>query len=976
MIGRPSTGDRRHHHTAENVTMTRPGYLYRIVFVLLYVATTTLSPLPGQAPARTAASACISTDWPSSRSDLSPDPSLVRGTLANGLRYVLKENREPRNRVAAYLDIQAGSLHETDAQRGYAHFLEHMLFNGTTNFKPGELVEYFQSIGMSFGGDINARTSFDETVYHVILPDASRPQLEKGFTVLADYARGALLLEKEVERERGVILSERRARDSAEYRTYVAGSEFALRGTRMPQRMPIGVEETLQKADSNLLKRFYNEWYRPENMILVVVGDFRTGDVEPLVREIFGRLAAAETVPECPDFGSLRHKGMEAFYHYEAELGKSEVSIESLWDTRKKDDSRALQEEEQRKYAAALILRYRLQRLQERPDTPFSGAFYGADEMFDRLGYAVLSAEARPGKWREALRLLEHTLRQALTYGVSQAEIDRVRKEIKAKLDEAVLTAATKDSKAIANDIIRHLNENRVFMSPQQELDLYAPMLAKMDVEAVNATLRASWANDSRLIALTGDTRLDEKTATQEIVTVFRKATEEHIDAAATGARTTFPYLETPTAAAPKEVIPFGEIEAERLVFANGVAVNLKRTEFKKNEVMLELHAGSGKLGEPKPGLALVTEGVVNGSGSGTLTRTELDEVLAGSTVGATFKVGESSFIWTGKAIRTETELLFQLLHTLTVDPGLRPDIFDRIKRDLRQSYRGLERDVDGGMQFQVLPFLAGGNPKFGMPPWSVVDQVGLDDIRQWLLPELTGGPLEVSIVGDFERDEVVRLASIYFGGLPPRQGKGAAAEPVHFPAGKTLTAKVDSSIAKSILVIAWPTDDFWDIHRNRRLHMLAAVLDDRLRKAIRERLGATYSPEVFSSASRVYPHYGMLMVQMVVEPGQEKKVGDEVLRIADDLRRGGVTGEELERAKAPMLTALKDAVRTNGYWLTSVLTQSTAHPQQLTWPLSILSDFKAVTAADLGALAAKYLVNDKAAKAWVVPVPGNNGRK
>ena len=952
------------------------GYLYRIVFVLVYVVATFLPPSVGPADARTAAIECLSVGWPSSRSDLAPDPSLVRGTLANGLRYVLKENREPHNRVAAYLDIQAGSLHETDEQRGYAHFLEHMLFNGSTNFKPGELVEYFQSIGMSFGGDINARTSFDDTVYHIILPDADRSQLEKGFTVLADYARGALLLEQEVERERGVILSERRARDSAEYRTYVAGSAFALRGTRIPDRIPIGVEETLQKADRKLLKQFYDQWYRPENMILVVVGDFRSTEVEPLVQKIFGGLAAAETVPACPDFGRLQHQGAESFYHYEEELGKSEVSIESLWDTQKKDDSRALQQEELHRHAAALVLRYRLQRLQERPDTPFSQAVYSAGEMFDRIGYAVLSAEARPGKWREALRLLEHTLRQALTYGVSQAELQRVKKEIKADLEKAVLTAATKDSKDVANDIIRHLNENRVFMSPQQELELYGPMLAAMDVKAVNDALRASWANDSRLIALTGDTRLDGKTATAEILAVFRQAAQERIDAAAGSAEISFPYLDKPAAGVPKEIIAFGEIAAERLVFANGVTVNLKRTDFKKNEIMVEIHTGSGKLGEPKPGLALLTEGVVNGSGSGTLSQTELDEVLAGSTVGAMFKVGEGSFVWSGKAIRKEPERLFQLLHTLTVDPGLRPEIFDRVKRDLRQSYQGLERDVDGAMQFQVLPFLADGNPKFGMPPWPVVDQVGLDDIRQWLLPEMTSGPLEISIVGDFERDEVVRLASIYFGSLPPRQGKGAEAGRIDFPVGKMLTAEVDSSIDKSILLIAWPTDDFWDIQRNRRLHMLASVLDDRLRKDIREKLGATYSPQVFSSASRVYPHYGMLMVQMVVQPGQEKKVGDAVLRITDDLRRGGVTEEELERAKAPMLTSLKDAVRTNGYWLSSVLTQSTAHPQQLTWPLSILSDFKAVTSAEIGALAEKYLINDKAATAWVVPVPGANGRK
>ncbi|MBB5346333.1 insulinase family protein [Desulfoprunum benzoelyticum] len=956
--------------------MKLPGYIQRFVFVVVLCTVALLPPFVGPAEARTAAIECLSVGWPSSRSDLQPDPSLVRGTLPNGLRYVLKENKEPRNRVAAYLDIQAGSLHETDEQRGYAHFLEHMLFNGTTNFKPGELVEYFQSIGMSFGGDINARTSFDDTVYHLILPDADRAQLEKGFAVLADYGRGALLLEREVERERGVILSERRARDSAEYRTYVAGSEFALRGTRMPERMPIGVEETLQKADRKLLKQYYDQWYRPENMILVVVGDFRSTEVEPLVQRIFGGLAAAATVPACPDFGSLQHQGVEAFYHYEEELGKSEVSIESLWNTSEKNDSRALQEEELRKHAAALIVRHRLQRLQERPDTPFSQAFYSAGEMFERIGYAVLSAEARTGKWREALRLLEHTLRQALIYGVSEAELDRVKKEIKANLEKSVLTAATRDSKNIANDIIRHLNQNRVFMSPQQELELYGPILAAMDVEAVNDALRASWANDSRLIALTGNTRLDDKTATAEILAAFRQAAQEHLDAAAGTAEISFPYLDKPEGAAPKEVIPFKEIAAERLVFANGVTVNLKRTEFKKNEVLVEIHSGSGRLGEPKPGLALLTEGVVNGSGTGTLSRTELDEVLAGSTVGAKFKVGESSFIWSGKAISKETELLFQLLHTLTVDPGLRPDIFDRVKRDLRQTYQGMERDVDGAMQFRILPFLAGDNPKFGMPPWSVVDKVGIEDIRRWLLPEMVGGPLEISIVGDVERDEVVRLTSTYFGGLPPRQGKGVEADRIDFPVGKMLTATVDSSIDKSILLIAWPTDDFWDIHRNRRLHMLASVLDDRLRKVIREKLGATYSPQVFSSASRVYPHYGMLMVQMVVQPGQEKKVGDEVLRIADDLRRGGVTEEELERAKAPMMTSLKDAVRSNGYWLSSVLTQSTAHPQQLTWPLSILSDFKAVTSADLAALADKYLVNDKAATAWVVPVPGTNGRQ
>lgn len=537
-----------------------------------------------------------------------------------------------------------------------------------------------------------------------------------------------------------------------------------------------------------------------------------------------------------------------------------------------------------------------------------------------------------------------------------------------------MLTAATRDSKEVANDIIRHFNDNKVFMSPEQQRDLYRPMLAALTLAEVNASLAATWAGDSRLIALTGNTRLEEATASETIRTAYDQAAGEAVDAAAGLSAATFPYLPEPAAGRTEAVIPFAEIGAERLVFANGVTVNLKKTDFDKNEVLAEVHIGSGKLSEPRPGLALLASGVVNGSGSGALSRSDFDEVLAGSTVGAMFKVGESSFVWAGKSISSETERLFQVLHTLVVDPGFRPDIFERVKRDLQQAYQGMERNVEGVMQFKVQPFLAGGDPRFGMPPWSEVEKATLEEVRRWLEPELRDGRIEVTVVGDFDRQQVASLAARYFGGLAKRHKPPAKVEPVTFPAGQKLEAEVQSSIDKSLIVVAWPTDDFWDIHRTRRLHMLAAVLDDRLRKVVREKLGATYSPDVFSSSSRVYPHYGMLTVQMDVEPGKEQAVVDEVLRIADDLRRQGVTAEELERAKAPMLTSLKDAVRTNGYWLSSVLTLSTVYPQQLTWPTTILSDFGAVTVQEVDALADRYLQGDKAARAFVVPA-GRDGR-
>jgi zinc protease len=199
---------------------------------------------------------CFAISWPHETSDLAPDPTLQFGRLANGLRYVLRQHDEPRNRTAAYLGVLAGSLHEEEQQRGLAHFLEHMLFNGTTHFPPGTLIDYFQSIGMSFGGDTNALTAYDRTVYKIILPRSGREDLDRGLLVLSDFAGGALLTEEEVDQERGVIMAEMIARDSAGFRAWVAESAFTLRGTRLAQRMPIGDPAVLRQAGPEQLRDF------------------------------------------------------------------------------------------------------------------------------------------------------------------------------------------------------------------------------------------------------------------------------------------------------------------------------------------------------------------------------------------------------------------------------------------------------------------------------------------------------------------------------------------------------------------------------------------------------------------------------------------------------------------------------------------------------------------------------------------------
>ena len=308
------------------------------------------------------------------------------------------------------------------------------------------------------------------------------------------------------------------------------------------------------------------------------------------------------------------------------------------------------------------------------------------------------------------------------------------------------------------------------------------------------------------------------------------------------------------------------------------------------------------------------------------------------------------------------------MLQARLADPVVREDIYKRAMQGFEQMYGQMTSDVSGAMQLSGESFLAGGNKSFGLPSWQEFAVLQPEQIRSWVTPAILSGALEVSLVGDFDRQQVRELATTYLAPLAKRERGQATVEQLHFPAGESLQLTVGSSVDKAMLVVAWPTADFWDIERTRRLYLLTEVFSDRLRKIIREKLGAAYSPQVFNRPSRIYPGYGVLRAQLIVAPDQIELLSREVVQVAADLWKSGVTEEELERAKAPMLTSLKDMVRTNGYWLHSVLALSSRYPQQLEWPATILSGFESVTREQLSVLAREYLDPVKAAKVMIVP--------
>ncbi|MFW2364996.1 MAG: M16 family metallopeptidase [Desulforhopalus sp.] len=916
---------------------------------------------------------CLDNKWPSERSDLKPDPSLKRGKLDNGLRYIIKENREPENRVAVYLNIQAGSLHEEDNQRGLAHFLEHLMFNGSINFPPGSLIDFFQSIGMNFGGDTNAHTSYDETVYHIILPGGGEDDLDAGLLVMSDYARGALLLEEEIDRERGVIIAERRARDSAGYRVHVAESSFAFRGTKYPLRRPIGDKQVIKKADQGLLRSFYDSWYRPENMSVVVVGDADPEIVAGFIKKHFEKLVASGPKPECPDFGLLIHQEVEPFYIHEPELGKVDVSLETFWNKNTENDSIQLQKKELLQYIGNKVMGYRLEQLLEGDNLPFSVARYHAGDIINRIGYGSIAAQTDHHGWRDSLRLIEQTLRQALQYGFKSHEVVRAKEEILADLEARVISEPSQDSRRIARRIIHHLNNNRVYLSPVQEQKLYEPIVSQIGASDVNRAFRQVWNRNSRLISVTGDAEI-EGDSSAEIEKAYYGSLSKKVVPVADTASNTFPYLEPPKDESKPHEIVRDDNGIKRLVFQNGLVVNLKQTDYSKGRFLLSANFGRGKQVGLSPGIAMIAENVINGSGSGRLSKSVLDAIFAGTSIDISFHARDSVFSWTGSGLVKDFELFTQLLYTLLMDPGVRRNVFSRVMNRYELMYQKMDREIEGADALQIQPFLASYNEHFGLPAWEELETIRYDDLNKWVQSFVKAENLEISVVGDINPDEVGALLTKYFGGVNVAGLEDSPRKPVHFPSGQSLDVKVSTTIDKALITVAWPTADFWDIRRTRRLQLLASVFRDRLRKSIRENLGVSYSPNVSSFGSKAYRDYGYIKTQMVVQPGREDEVINEILKISEKIRVQGVSVDEMIRAREPMITALTGTVKTNRYWLHSVMSLSSKFPAQLEWPKNLLSDYKSVSVEEMNWLAATYLDNSKAAIVRVSPADDQIG--
>jgi zinc protease len=912
-------------------------------------------------------------DFPQDESDVPPDPAAHFGILHNGIRYVVIANHEPRDRASLRFLVGAGSLNEKDDQQGLAHFLEHMAFKGSTNYPAGTLIERLQRMGMSFGADTNASTGYERTLYLLEMPDTKPATLVEGLSIFADYAGGLTLGKDLIDSERGVILSEKRDRDSVDFRTYVAEMNFLLPDSLISKRVPIGQIDIIKEAKRDRFADFYDTWYRPKKITVIAVGDFDPAAVEVQIKEEFSGLKARAPGRPDPGLGTVvAPLGLRTDFHPEPEAPAVQIDIETVMPYRRESDTAAVRMTHLKRDLAFGMLNRRFAILSRKESAPFTEASASAGEEYFFLRAAEVQLVSKPENWQKALSAGEQELRRALTYGFQPAELKEIVANFRNELEQAAKGAATRRSNKLANKIADTVVRKKVFTSPAQDLAFYGAALDKITVDDCQEALRQSWAPRGRDIFVSGNLTLENPD--RAITAAFETSRAVAVWPLAQITTDKFPYGDfgpTGQLASEKQIEDLGITEIR---FANGVRLNLKKTDFEAHKIHVSVRVGSGKLTEPaksEPGISQLADATFSAGGLGKLGIDDLQRVLAGKTVGFEFKVADDAFDFGGSTDGPDLPLELQLIAAYLTDAGYRTEALWTARKKIPQTYRTLDHTPEGVIETKISRLLASGDPRFGMPAEADVMARNLGELKAWLTPQFANGSIEIALAGDFDPKIAIDAVARTFGALPMRGAKPEYTEErrVVFPRDPLVSnLTVRTEIPKGLVFEVWPTTDGRDVNVARRLGLLGAIFSDRLRLKIRNEMSGAYSPEAVSSTGTVYAGYGSMDVYVSVDPAMADKVAQTVLSIADDLWKHGVTADELERAKEPVLTSIKESARTNDYWLEAVLSRAQEEPQRLDWARTRSEDFAKITKADIDALAAKYLDPARAFRFEVVP--------
>ncbi len=904
--------------------------------------------------------------WPQEESDFKPDPNVRYGVLANGMHYALMRNTEPENTASIRLRIAAGSLQETESQRGLAHFLEHMAFNGSKHFAEGEAVKALQRKGLAFGPHTNAHTGLQETAYLLELPSVDESTMDTALRFMRDVADGLTLDQGAIDRERGVILSEERQGDSPERRAFNARWKAIYTGHVAAERLPIGDMQVVRTATRELLADFYNRYYRPERATLVLVGQFDLDAMEARVKAGFGdwqRGAQSDG-----SYGKIDHPPLRAMKHVEPNLPDDAV-INWISNPDDAPDTSANRRERDIRELALAVLNRRLGRVGRETDAPFVSAQASRGVLRGVATIATLSVNARPGHWAQALAAAEQELRRTLQYGVRQDEVDREISVLKTQLDDAAAKADTRYNKALADAISDNLNERRVLTHPRDDVGIFDRTVQGLSAATVTESLRRVFEDEPSLIFVSSSQTIQG--GDEGVRSAYLSAHNVAVAADADLKAKPFPYTSFGTRGSVASRQEVADLGVTLVRFANGVRLNIKPTNFEKDTIGVKVRFAGGYLALPRRSAGLywaLPFSFVEG-GMNKLTAEELDQTLAGRTAGADLSLDESTFELAGDTNGRDLNLQLQLLAAYATDAAYRGQGLARLQGAAENFFKQYSSSPGRVLAREIGAIIRSGDGRWRFPNLGELQAIAMGDVKAVLDPALRGAPVEITIVGDVSVDTAIEAVANTFGALPQRRGDDHTGRDVHFPTKRERLQFVHEGRSdQSVAYVGWAAPDFPSNPRlARTIVLMREMIKVRLNDEFREKQGATYSPFASSWASGSIPGYGFVSAGSETPPAQVDAFYETIDRIAKELRDGAFDEDLITRARKPIIeTAQKDR-HSNNFWANAL-----ANAQTRSWTIpairSFLDDLGTITKAEVVSAARRFLVDQRRVEIRILP--------
>ena len=905
---------------------------------------------------------------------LQTDPAVRMGTLENGLTYYIRANSEPENRAELRLAINAGSILEDDDQQGLAHMLEHMAFNGTENFPEQDLVQYLESIGMQFGPDVNAYTSFDETVYMLQVPTDSMEAFTTGLDVLREWAGSVTIADVEVEKERGVVLEEWRLRQGAQGRIQRQQLPVLLQGSRYAERLPIGKTDVLETAPAQRLRDFYEDWYRPDLTAVVVVGDVDVDAVEEMIRERFADLENPADAPERPAFGVPEHEETLYTIATDPELPQAQVAIQFKNPPSTTETVADVREGIVRSLFSGM-LNARLGELARGENAPFAIAFAGIGGGFRSVEFAQMLAIIPETGSVPALTALLTEAERVRRHGFTPGEFDRQRAEVMRGYQRALAEKDNTPSRRFASTLVAQFLGGDVEPGIEREVEIARMVMPTITLEEVNAVAEALLQTENRVVSVT----LPEKEG-------LTPPTESGLAAALdeVASKDIAPY-EDATTDGPlvSELPPAGSIVSEREMahgvtewtLSNGIRMLLKPTDFKADEVMLTAFSPGGTslldldtYRQSEFATAIVSEG-----GVGEFDAVALNKKLAGQVVRVSPFLSEREEGFSGMASPNDLETLFQLVHLYATAPREDEAAFATVRSQLSAFFANMGASPEGAFRDTLTVTMAQNHPRRQPLSMETLDRQDLATslaVYRERFADLDD--FTFVLVGTFEPDAVRGLAETYLASLPSLD---RVDEPVDVgvspPAGvvkKTVRRGVEP---KAQVSLTFHGDlDAYSFETESQLQALGEVLQTRLREELREERGGVYFVRVGPRSWRMpRPEY-RFSVSFGTDPERVDELVGAVMNAIEEMKAEGPEARYVENVRESARRADETNRRENGWWMRNI-TESARYGTPLDDVLADAERMQATTAESVQATAQRFLDTDQYVQIVLLPETG-----